>query len=524
MQPVPTLVRETHADAQDRHRRAERAAFWTCLAAMVVVGLPVAVLVSPVVVAVMVLSTDVLSLVAPVPVPDLGGVTALSLALLAPGVGVMAAAWLGVRRLARRSGADALVLASGARPPLPGDLTERRLVNLVEEVALAAGVLPPRVVVLDADVANAAVVGTSIDDATLVVPRGLLDALGRDATGAVVADLLVMARAGDLGLALTIGSALETLDVVGAALAAPTSRRTRRALWRFARLAARPDRTGADGRRQVAEEAEFLAGELAALARGEATPEPAHGLVMGLVTLPFLVASLAFTLLRLGPGALLVDPALAMMWRRRRLLADATAVELTRDPSALAEALAALDADPGPAPAGPWAHLFAVAPDPAVPPPSRPGPSHPGPDHGRLYDDGRPYDDGRLYDDGGYGRDWMRRPTALGRVRLACGRAAGRVAAGRWAGAPARTWGGSAQAELATFVPSLAERLACLRAMGAGADPADPWRLGTALTWIGRVAGAMAALAAGLVLVYVTLVIDALVLAPPTALLHAALR
>ena len=71
---------------------------------------------------------------------------------------------------------------------------------------------------------------------------------------------------------------------------------------------------------------------------------------MGLVQLPFLVASLAFTLLRLGPGALLVDPALATLWRRRRLLADATAVELTRDPGALARALAHLESAHGPAP------------------------------------------------------------------------------------------------------------------------------------------------------------------------------
>jgi hypothetical protein len=44
------------------------------------------------------------------------------------------------------------------------------------------------------------------------------------------------------------------------------------------------------------------------------------------------------------------------------------------------------------------------------------------------------------------------------------------------------------------------------------------------LTWAGRATGAATALVAACALVYVTLVIDALVLAPPTVLLHAALR
>lgn len=523
MQPQQTLERETFADAQERHRRAERAAFGTCLAAAVVVGLPLAVVVSPLVVAVVVLATDVLSLA--LPVPDLGGLAAHhllglggspvegwpgvvrwawgvtgTLLLLAPAAGLMVATWLGVRRLVRRSGADALVLATGARPPRRGDPTEQRLVNLVDEMAIAAGVPSLQVMVLDEDnngsdgggAGRAVVAGRSVEDATIVIPRGLLDALGRDATGAVVAQLLAMARAGDLGLAVTVASVLQAFDLVGAVLAAPTNRRTRRALWRFARLAARPDRTGAAGRAQVDEEARFLSGELAALARGEASPEPARGLVMGLVQLPFLVASLAFTLMRLGPGALLVDPALATLWRRRRLAADATAVELTRDPGALARALAYLESQPGPV--GPWA-LPAATPDTAV-----------------------------------FSRDWMRRPSPLARLRLGAARWATRRAAHREAGAPLVTAAGAgagpaAETALVTFVPPLAERLDRVHAMGPGLAAGgrrDTTR--QALTWAARVAGAAAAVLAAGALVYVTLVVAALVLAPPTALLHAALR
>ena len=68
-----------------------------------------------------------------------------------------------------RSGVAAVALA-GARPP-SGDLEERQLVNLVEEMALAAGVPPPRVMVVDSPDANAAVAGRSVRDVTIIVPR-----------------------------------------------------------------------------------------------------------------------------------------------------------------------------------------------------------------------------------------------------------------------------------------------------------------------------------------------------------------
>ena len=61
-------------------------------------------------------------------------------------------------------------------------------------------------------------------------------------------------------------------------------------------------------------------------------------------------------------------------------------------------------------------------------------------------------DDGRMYHDGGYGREWMRTPGPLGRLRAAAAAWAGRVAAGRWAGAPGIAQG-TAQAELVAFVP-----------------------------------------------------------------------
>ncbi|MGH2477778.1 MAG: hypothetical protein ACRDIL_21220, partial [Candidatus Limnocylindrales bacterium] len=212
---------ETFYEAQRRHRRSGWRFSVLSVAAVLVLGLPLSVIVSPFVAAAGLMALDVADAVTPMPDPladlgdaldelsdaddggadgndpttgDAGAVAlAVAVALVVPGIVVMGAAWLCVRRLFLRSGAGAVAVAAGARPPRPDDLEERQLVNLVEEMAVAAGVPPPRVLVYDADLGNAAVVGRSIHDVTLIVPRRLLDDLGRRQTGAVVADLLAVA-------------------------------------------------------------------------------------------------------------------------------------------------------------------------------------------------------------------------------------------------------------------------------------------------------------------------------------------
>jgi Zn-dependent protease with chaperone function len=380
--------RETFYEAQGRHRRSGWRFSLLSAVAVVLLGLPLSVVVSPFVSAAGLIALDVVDLVVPMPDPgaDIGRflerladaesagdrepgeapavsapareVVAVAVALLVPGMLVMVAAWLCMRRLFLRAGAGAVVLAAGARPPRPGDLEERQLVNLVEEMALAAGVRPPRVMILDADIANAAVVGRSIDDATLIVPRRMLVDLGRRPTGALVADLLAMVVNGDLRIALVIASVFQTFDLVGAALTAPFSRRTRQVLAQLVRLTLRPRSQRGDGT-----DAHFIAVELAALAQlGDDEEIDSGCLVLGL-QFPFLVASIAFSMTRLILGGFVVAPAMAALWRRRRLLADATAVELTRDPDALARALEHLQEHGATVPAGPWTHLFVVGPE-----------------------------------------------------------------------------------------------------------------------------------------------------------------
>jgi heat shock protein HtpX len=62
-----------------------------------------------------------------------------------------------------------------------------QLYNVVEEMALAAGVPMPRVMILETDALNAFATGNKVGHGTIVVTRGLLDTLSRDELQGVVA-------------------------------------------------------------------------------------------------------------------------------------------------------------------------------------------------------------------------------------------------------------------------------------------------------------------------------------------------
>ena len=82
------------------------------------------------------------------------------------------------------------------------------------------------------------------------------------------------------------------------------------------------------------------------------------------IALPFVGASMAFGLNQMMVTSLFVNPLLRRSWRARRYEADATAVELTRQPDAVAKGLAALTLRGGVVPGTePVAHLFVVGPE-----------------------------------------------------------------------------------------------------------------------------------------------------------------
>jgi Zn-dependent protease with chaperone function len=368
---VPGPVdRESFLAAQARHRRAS--GWFTALSATAIglMGIPMCAVISPLVYAALFILYDLLDVVGLA--PHLGGhasgtstatntaVTPLKVVLavavlVVPGSLVLLASWLGVRRLFRSAGAGATVLALGARPPRTGNLEEHQFANVVGEMAAAAGIPPPNVMVLDSSVPNAGAVGSDVDDATVVVTTGLLQALDRDETQGVAGHLVGSIGNGDLRIGVTISSVFQTLGLVGSVLSAPSEGQPRTTLRRLIRYAFH--RPGADD-----------AGALSDLLVRAAVDPPgasetkSPGSIKSLLTLPFMVAGLAFTMTSFLFGFVLVNPFLRSAWRARRYLADASAVDLTRNPDGLARALSTLATKGAVVPGTAWAaHLFVVS-------------------------------------------------------------------------------------------------------------------------------------------------------------------
>jgi Zn-dependent protease with chaperone function len=98
------------------------------------------------------------------------------------------------------------------------DLLDRRLVNIVEEMAIASGVPMPRVFVMDGETSiNAFAAGHSIDDAIVAVTRGTLTRLNRDELQGVIAHEFSHILNGDMRLNLRLIGVLYGLLIVALA-------------------------------------------------------------------------------------------------------------------------------------------------------------------------------------------------------------------------------------------------------------------------------------------------------------------
>jgi heat shock protein HtpX len=205
------------------------------------------------------------------------------------------------------AGDKAVLLATGARPvdelaaAATGDdrLKLQQLTNVVDEMAIAAGIPAPRVyVVPDAD-PNAFATGRGPGHSSIAVTRGLLDALDREELQGVIAHEMSHVRNLDVRL-MTIVAAL-----VGTA--ALMSEWARRGMMSGGGSSARSSRSSRD-------------------------KDSGGG---GALMLVFFVIWVIAIIL-----APLVAQTLAMMVsRKREYLADASGAELTRNPLGLARAL-----------------------------------------------------------------------------------------------------------------------------------------------------------------------------------------
>ena len=131
---------------------------------------------------------------------------------------ILGGTWLEMSRL--RAGGSAVAQRVGARAvdPSTRDALDRRLLNVVEEMAIASGVPVPRVFVMDNEATiNAFAAGHSIDDAVVTVTRGTLTRLNRDELQGVVAHEFSHILNGDMKLNLRLIGVLYGLLIVALA-------------------------------------------------------------------------------------------------------------------------------------------------------------------------------------------------------------------------------------------------------------------------------------------------------------------
>uniref|UniRef100_A0A7C4GH45 Protease HtpX homolog n=1 Tax=candidate division WOR-3 bacterium TaxID=2052148 RepID=A0A7C4GH45_UNCW3 len=189
---------------------------------------------------------------------------------------------------------DKLALAiSGARPADPAEF--RQLHNVVEEVAIAAGVPKPQVYVIETDAPNAFATGRNPQHASIAVTRGLLETMNRDELQGVVAHEMAHIRNYDI-LLMTV------VAIIGGLLILFRDIFLRWGFW------------GGGGRRRSSSRSSGQFGII----------------VLGAALVLAILAPLIVALIR------------AAVSRQREYLADASGALIVRNPDGLASALTRL--------------------------------------------------------------------------------------------------------------------------------------------------------------------------------------
>jgi Zn-dependent protease with chaperone function len=196
------------------------------------------------------------------------------------------------------SGGDAVAAMVGARrvQSQTADLAERRLVNVVEEMAIASGTAVPAVYVMDDEPAiNAFAAGYEPDQAVIAVTRGALEKLNRDELQGVIGHEFSHILNGDMRINVRMMGILFGITCIGS---------IGRFLTRASDSGSRRRGHGGDG---------------------------VVALGLGLMAIGFI-------------GVFFARVIKAAVSRQREFLADASSVQFTRNPDGIAGALDRIDA------------------------------------------------------------------------------------------------------------------------------------------------------------------------------------
>jgi heat shock protein HtpX len=191
-----------------------------------------------------------------------------------------------------------------------------QLYNVVEEMAIAAGVPMPKVMILETEALNAFATGNKVGHGTIVVTRGLLDTLSRDELQGVVAHEMAHLANLDTRYMVIVGVTVGLIALVCDML-------LRTMAWGGSGRSSSSDKKGSGG-----------------------------GLLIILLIVVAIFAPLAAKAVQMAVS------------RQREYLADATSVQFTRNPNGLISALGKLadKAAPFPGVSRATQHLFIVNP------------------------------------------------------------------------------------------------------------------------------------------------------------------
>ena len=207
-----------------------------------------------------------------------------------------------MRHLQLRAGGSAVAEALGGRPLNPDtrNADERQLLNVVEEMAIASGMPVPSVYLLEDAAINAFAAGHDTHDAAIGVTRGAIEYLDRDQLQGVIAHEFSHILHGDMRLNLRLVALLHGILVIGL---------IGQLLLRGAAMSGR----GRSSRRGGGGHAAVMAGGAALMLVGYA-------------------------------GTLCGNLIKSAVSRQREFLADASAVQYTRNPEGIGGALQTLAA------------------------------------------------------------------------------------------------------------------------------------------------------------------------------------
>ncbi|MDR1498187.1 MAG: M48 family metallopeptidase [Puniceicoccales bacterium] len=207
-------------------------------------------------------------------------------------------AWVKWAQLSAGGASVAKMLGGRPISPSPTDAAERRLANIVEEMSISAGIPVPQTFVLDDEPAiNAFAAGLTTSDAVVAVSRGALENLSRDELQAVVGHEFSHILNGDMRMNIKLAS------IIFGILAFVTIGRVLFYSLRFVRTSSSSKKNGT---------------------------AVALAFIILTATALIIIGSLGYFFGRLIQCAIS---------RQREFLADASSVQFTRNPDAMANAL-----------------------------------------------------------------------------------------------------------------------------------------------------------------------------------------